>query len=283
MPSGIDQIALLGIRPRKGLGQNYLIDEQHQARIVAAAGLMTKDVVLEIGPGPAVLTDRIARQAGRVVGVELDDRLIEWLQARFAAQPHVEILHGDILKMDVGALMRERLAPGQGYKVIANLPYYITGATIPHLLEADPSPEVTILTLQKEVAERICAAPPEMSLLALGAQLYCEVSIAAIIPAGAFRPRPNVDSAVVRFVRHSEPLLPDVPSKVFFRQARAGFSQRRKQLRNSLAAGLNIPAAEAEARLRTAGIDPQRRAETLTVLEWGSLARVELAMAAGPS
>ncbi len=293
------QLSALGIHPKKGLGQNFLVDPAHRARIVAAADLTPDDIVLEIGPGPGVLTELIAQQAGRVIAVELDDRLIPFLRDRFASQPHVTIVHGDILKTDVGALMEEfpfsnfevrflngEAADGESanqkskiknpkskYKVLANLPYYITSAAIRHLLESTPPPELLVLTVQREVAERMVAAPPEMSLLALGVQFYCTGRIVARIPAGAFYPAPKVESAVVRLDRRAEPAAPGVTADAFFRVARAGFSQPRKQLRNSLAAGLGLAPADVEAWLAAAGIDPRRRAETLTLGEWGALAR----------
>ena len=213
------QLSALGIRPKKGLGQNFLVDPAHRARIVAAAELTRDDTVLEIGPGPGVLTELIAEQAGRVIAVELDDRLIPLLRNRFASQPHVSIVHADILKVDVGALMTKdegrkpswtsaRLPSSVvqsfvGYKVIANLPYYLTSAVIRQLLESTPPPERLVLTVQREVAERMVAAPPEMSLLALGVQFYCTGQIVEKIPAGAFYPVPKVDSAVVRLDRRA--------------------------------------------------------------------------------
>ena len=284
--SSFAQFSALGIRPKKGLGQNFLVDPAHRGRIVAAADLTRDDTVLEIGPGPGVLTELIAEQAGRVIAVELDDRLIPLLRNRFANQPNVSIVHADILKVEVGALMTKdegrRTDTGAssvfgrssfvGYKVVANLPYYLTSAVIRQLLESTPPPERLVLTVQREVAERMVAAPPEMSLLALGVQFYCTGQIVEKIPAGAFYPVPKVDSAVVRLDRRPEPAAPGVTSEAFFRVAKAGFSQPRKQLRNSLAAGLRLAPAAAEAWLTAAGIDPQRRAETLTLTEWGALA-----------
>jgi len=286
----LTQLASLGIHPKKGLGQNFLIDPEHRARIVAAAELTSADTVLEVGPGPGVLTELIAEQAGRVIAVELDDRLMPLLRNRFADQPHVSIVHADILKVDVGKLVSEstnqrinespdgetRITHHASrithYKVIANLPYYITSAAIRHLLESAPPPELLVLTVQREVAERMVAAPPEMSLLALGVQFYCTARIVGRIPAGAFYPAPKVESAVVRLDRRAEPVVPGVTSEAFFRAARAGFSQPRKQLRNSLAAGLGLAPVAVERWLAAVGIDPRRRAETLTLTEWGALA-----------
>ncbi len=282
----LPHLAALRIRPKKSLGQNFLVDAAHRGRIVAAAELTQDDTVLEIGPGSGELTALIAQQAGRVVAVELDDRLIPLLHERFAAQPHVTIVHGDILELDIGAVMtkderpRTEEAPALvlrpssfvGYKVIANLPYYITSAAIRHLLESDPPPDLLVLTVQREVAERMVASPPEMSLLALGVQFYCTGQIVDRIPAGAFYPAPKVDSAVVRLVRRPDPAAPEVTAEAFFRVARAGFSQPRKQLRNSLAAGLGMSPAQVEAWLNSAGVGPQRRAETLSLEEWGKVA-----------
>jgi 16S rRNA (adenine1518-N6/adenine1519-N6)-dimethyltransferase len=273
------QLSALGIHPRKGLGQNFLVDPVHRGRIVAAAQLAPEDAVLEIGPGPGVLTELLLQQAGRVVAVELDDRLIPFLRKRFAGYPNLSIVHGDILKLDVTRLMSDsaitdQTAAPSSYKVVANLPYYITGAVIPHVLEAGQPPVLTVVTVQREVAERMIARPPDMSLLALGVQFYCQAEIVDRIPAGAFYPAPKVDSAVVRMRRRTEPAVSGVIGEQFFRVARAGFGQRRKQLRNSLAAGLRAPPPQAETWLRAAGVDPQRRAETLTIEEWGALAKV---------
>lgn len=274
-----------GIRPKKGLGQNFLVDPAYRERIVAAAALTPNDTVLEVGPGPGLLTDLIAEQGSRVVAVELDDRLIPLLHERYVQRPNVTIVHADILKVDVGALMVEagdrkleaaadrRGASDLRYKVVANLPYYITAAVIRHLLETEPPPELLVLTVQREVAERMVAGPPRMSLLALGVQFYCTAQIVVRIPAGAFYPTPKVDSAVVRLARREQPVTPGLAAAAFFRVARAGFSQPRKQLRNSLAAGLGLAPPEAERWLSGAGIDPRRRAETLTLEEWGALAQ----------
>jgi 16S rRNA (adenine1518-N6/adenine1519-N6)-dimethyltransferase len=270
-------------RPKKSLGQNFLIDQVHRARIVAAGELSRADAVLEIGAGDGSLTALIAAQAGRVVAVELDGRLIAGLRERFEQDPHVAIVQGDILDVEVGELMARYalphpapVAPEGGqvapYKVIANLPYYITSHAIRRLLESPNPPSLMVLTVQREVGERIASAPPRMSLPALSAQFYCRVEVIDRIPAGAFRPRPKVDSAVLRLERRREPLLPGVSAEEFFGVARAGFHQPRKQLRNSLAAGLKVSPEQAAGWLTDSGISPQRRAETLSMEEWGRLA-----------
>jgi 16S rRNA (adenine1518-N6/adenine1519-N6)-dimethyltransferase len=272
-------------RPKKSLGQNFLVDPVHRARIVAAADLASYDVVLEVGPGDGSLTSLIAAQAGRLIAVELDQRLIAVLRERFATQPHVTVLHGDILAMDIAEMMRPGgSGPGElpatdedarcSFKVIANLPYYITGAVIRKLLELPEPPSLLVLTVQREVAERIVAAPPDMSLLAVSVQYYCAAQIVDRIPAEAFRPSPKVDSAAIRLLRRREPLFPHLRTRDFFDLVRAGFCQPRKQLRNSLAHGLGMSSGQASAWLQDAGVSPQRRAETLALEEWGRICEV---------
>jgi 16S rRNA (adenine1518-N6/adenine1519-N6)-dimethyltransferase len=258
-----------GLRPSKGLGQNFLEDNAALRKIAAQADLTPEDAVLEIGPGLGSLTRYLALAAGRVTAVELDASLFPALRAVLAPYPNVRLVQGDILALSPAGLM----AAG-GYVVVANLPFYITSAVIRHLLGADPRPRRLVLTVQREVAARICAAPGDMSLLALSVQVYARPEIAAHIPAQAFYPAPKVDSAVVCLEVYPQPVIPTARLEGFFRLARAGFSQKRKTLRNSLSGGLAIPAAEAAARLAAAGIDPQRRAETLSLEEWGKLVEV---------
>ena len=254
-----------GIDPKRSLGQNFLVAENHLDQIVAAADLSPDDAVLEIGPGLGTLTARLAAQAGAVVAVELDDRLIELLRADFADRPHVTIVHGDILKLDPAALV----PADRPYKVVANLPYYITSAVLRHLLEADRRPDLAVVMVQREVAERICAGPGDLSLLAVSVQFYAAPRIVHHVPAGAFYPPPKVDSAVLRLDVRPQPAVVDVSPAAFFAAARAGFGQKRKQLANSLAAGLALPKTAVVAALVQAGVDPTRRAETLTLAEWG--------------
>ncbi len=257
-----------GLRPKKGLGQNFLVEEVALQRIVAAGDLNQDDAVLEIGPGLGALTRRLAEAAGRVVAVEIDDRFLPVLQEQLAGTGNVEVVEGDILQLDPAALM------GGPYKVVANLPYYITAAVLRHLLETTPQPSLMVLTVQLEVAQRLTAQPGDMSLLAISVQFYGQVRQVARIKAGSFYPRPEVDSAVVRVDLGQEPSLSGVDEQHFFRLVRAGFSQRRKQLHNSLRAGLGVPSDEIEALLNAAGIDGRRRAETLSLAEWGRLAQV---------
>ena len=259
------------LRPRKGLGQHFLTSETHLRQIVEAAQLTRDDLVLEIGPGLGSLTRRLAEAAGHVVAVELDEQFVSILQSLLGGPQNVTILHGDILKLWPSELLSRYPGDASCYKVVANLPYYITGAILRHLLEASPSPQVLVLTVQREVAERICAAPPRMSLLAVSVQFHAEPELLSVIPAGAFYPRPKVDSAVVRLWPRQQPEAAVEDVERFFSVARAGFGQRRKQLRNSLSAGLGLSTREVEDALTRAGIDFRRRAETLTLAEWAEL------------
>ncbi len=270
-----------GLHLKKRLGQNFLADPVHLDRIVAAAELGLDDVVLEIGPGVGTLTARLARQAGQVIAVELDAGLLPALRETLAPYPNVTIVQGDILVLNPFQLIIDNCPfTIDNYKVVANLPYYITSAAIRHLLSASVRPELIVLTVQREVAQRIIAKPPEMSLLAVSVQLFAQPEIVARIPAGAFYPPPKVDSAILRLRPWQHPPV-ELPSEdLFFEVVRAGFGQRRKQLRNSLKSGLSMPAERVEAMLQAAGIAPERRAETLTLDEWGRLAQ-EYAQRAG--
>jgi 16S rRNA (adenine1518-N6/adenine1519-N6)-dimethyltransferase len=258
-----------GITPKKSLGQNFLHDPNALEKIVEIADIMPKATVLEIGPGTGRLTHILAREAARVIAVEIDDRLIPLLQSEFAALPHVEVIHGDILDLDLTG----RLA-GEPYVVVANLPYYITSAILRHLFEKmSPRPQRIVVTVQREVAERLVAAPGDMSLLAVSVQFYGKPQIAMHLKPAAFWPRPDVESAVVRIDVYATPPV-DVPGEqAFFRVVRAGFGQKRKQLRNALSAGLRLDKTQADHLLIQSGIDPQRRAETLSLEEWAALTR----------
>ena len=258
-----------GLNPKKSLGQNFLLDQAALRKITEAAEIPVDGEVLEIGPGLGSLTRYLAQVARRVVAVELDGNLIPVLQEVLAPYPQVEIIHGDILKQDPAKLMGV-----PGYRVVANIPYYITSAVIRHLLESTVKPTSMVLTMQKEVAERICAEPGEMSLLALSVQVYGEPKQVARIPAGAFYPPPNVDLIVLKMDLFPEPRIPNGELTAFFRLAKAGFSQKRKTLRNSLAGGMGWKPEQSEEILKTAGIDPQRRAETLSIDEWKELTAV---------
>jgi 16S rRNA (adenine1518-N6/adenine1519-N6)-dimethyltransferase len=254
-----------GLSPKKGLGQNFLIDPSALQRIVDSADIQPQDAVLEIGPGLGSLTRHLACAARQVVAVELDEAFIPILQDVLADFKNVRIVQGDMLEQDPAALMPD------GYLVVANIPYYITSAIIRHLLESKVKPSRLVLTMQREVCDRICAAPGDLSLLALSVQVYGKPQMAVRIPAGAFYPPPKVDSASLRVDLYPQPLIPEQYLELFFRLARAGFSQKRKTLRNSLSGGMHWSTAQATELLQQAGIDPQRRAETLSLPEWKAL------------
>ena len=255
-----------GLHADKRLGQNFLQDPFALEKIANAAEIQADDCVLEIGPGLGSLTRYLAVSARKVAAVELDRDLLAPLKTVLTPHPNVTVTHGDILELHIADLVDQ-----PNYIVAANIPYNITSAIIRHLLESEPKPRRIVLTIQKEVAERICAKPGDMSLLALSVQVYGEPRLMAKIPAGAFHPIPNVDSAILRIDIHPQPLIPAEMLPIFFKFIKAGFSQKRKTLRNSLSSGLHIKPAEAETLLNTANIDPMRRAETLSIEEWHQL------------
>lgn len=260
-----------GIAPRQSLGQNFLFDEGLLGRIVAAADLSPGDAVLEIGPGLGALTRQLAQAAGRVTAVELDDRLLPVLRYELEPFNNVELVHGDILTFDIAAHF------DRPFVVVANVPYYITGAILRRLLESHPRPKRIVMTVQREVADRLTAVPPRMSLLAVSVQYYGSVRLAGAVKAGAFWPRPEVDSAYIRIdvdERHLSGGAEEPGSRgeeeAFFRVVRAGFSEKRKQLKNNLRR-LGLSDEAIAAALEAASIDGRRRAETLEVAEWQTL------------
>jgi 16S rRNA (adenine1518-N6/adenine1519-N6)-dimethyltransferase len=258
-----------GLRPRKDLGQNFLADPVALDRIAAAADLAPEDIVLEVGAGLGTLTRLLAERAGRVLAVELDSHLVEILRSQLAGSSNVEIIQGDVLNLPELGLTH------LAYKVVGNLPYYITSAVLRHFLEREPRPRLMVVTVQREVAERIVAKPGDMSLLAVSVQFYGQPRIAARIPAGAFYPPPQVDSAVLRLDVAEQPtvaLAREIDERTFFRTVRAGFAQKRKTLRNALSAGLGLSPGQVEERMAQIGLDPRRRAETLSLEEWAQVA-----------
>jgi 16S rRNA (adenine1518-N6/adenine1519-N6)-dimethyltransferase len=257
------------LHPKKRLGQNFLIDEAGLAKVAAAADLGPADTVLEIGAGLGSLTRHLAPLVQRVVAVEVDDALLPVLEVTLQGYDNVELIRADILRLD---LARTAGLP-DGYKVAANIPYYITSAVIRQLLESPVRPSIIVLTVQREVAERIMAEPGDMNLLAISVQFYSHPHRMARLPAGAFYPAPAVDSDVIRLDVRAEPAEEVADVDHFFRVVKAGFSQKRKQLRNSLSGGLRLEPPEVDALLTAANISPQRRAETLSLAEWGAVAR----------
>jgi 16S rRNA (adenine1518-N6/adenine1519-N6)-dimethyltransferase len=252
---------------KKHLGQHFLVDPNVLDRILDAADLSSADTVLEVGPGLGLLTQALARRCGRVVAIEVDRRLIAVLGETLAGLTNVEIVPADVLTVDPAAL-----ADGP-YLVVANLPYYITSPVLRHFLEAARQPDRLVVMVQKEVADRIVAKPGALSVLAISVQVYGTPRIVTVVPPSAFLPPPEVASAVLRIDVHPTPLVAPDEREWFFKVVNAGFSHPRKQLHNALAQALWFEPGGAMAALEAAGIDPMRRAQTLSIDEWRRLAR----------
>lgn len=250
--------------PNKSLGQHWLKDRLILEAIADCADLSPGDTVLEIGPGLGTLTSVLLKRSERVVAVEFDPELARKLPAQFPGK-RLQVDHADILDYDLDALPA-------GYKVVANVPYYITSKIVQKLSEARNPPSIAVLLVQKEVAERIAAKAGDMSILAVASQLYFEAELGPLVPAAYFTPPPKVDSQVVVLARRQEALFPGMNEKKFFRFVRAGFSAKRKKLRSSLAGGLGMDKGDVEVILKEAGIDPNDRAEALSLDDWHRLA-----------
>lgn len=274
------------------LGQHFLRDRGVRDRIIAAARLGREDTILEIGAGRGELTLALAPRVRRVVAVEKDPRLAAALAAALAHRGlgNVTVVTGDILKLFPGepdsessSLLPGKLALPAHYRVVANIPYYLTSRLIRRLLESPHPPAEIILMVQREVAERLTARPPRMNLLAISAQLYGEPEMLFAVPRAAFSPQPWVDSALISIRSISPRTLrrAGLSAGEFFRVVRAGFAGRRKTIANALARGLVAPKDEIAALLRRAGVDAARRSETLTIGEWFSVTRLIREMTPG--
>jgi 16S rRNA (adenine1518-N6/adenine1519-N6)-dimethyltransferase len=262
------------VQPKKSLGQNFMHDPNMLDKIIATAGVTNQDTVLEIGPGTGTLTARLALVARQVIAVEVDERMYDILFDQFEKTSNVRLILQDILRTDLAAIIGD-----QPYVVVANVPYYITSAILQHLFESKRPPQRATIVMQYEVAERIIAEPKDgdMSLLAVSVQFYGQPRLVSRLNKALFWPRPEVDSALLRIDLYETPPV-DVPSaKQFFRVVKAGFSQKRKQLRNAVSAGLHMESSQADVYLKAANIDPQRRAETVSLEEWAALTRVIMA------
>ena len=252
-------------RPSKGLGQNFLVDKHVLDKIIAAADLKKDDTVLEVGPGVGTLTQELAQKAGDVIAVEKDETMIEILKETLENLQNVKVINNDILKFN----------PPEKYKLIANIPYYLTSPLIRKFLEEKNRPEEIVLMIQKEVAQRICSNPPDMSILAVSVQFYADAKIISYVSKGCFLPVPKVDSAIIKIVPHS----PSFPRKressefndLFFKVVKAGFSHPRKQIHGNLSKTLKLIKGQTEKMLFEAGIKPSQRAETLSMDNWINL------------
>lgn len=268
----------LGLRARKSLGQHFLVDREVLEKVASAAELGTSDIVIEVGPGLGVLTKELAKRAGFVIAVELDDRLAAILKQDMTAAKNVSVINEDILRIDPAALIeKQKLSlpdlkdKPDNYKVVANLPYYITSAVLRYFLEAPLKPRLMVVMLQKEVAEVIVAEPGKMSMLSVSVQFYGKPQIVSYVPAESFHPAPEVDSAILRIDVYPRPPIAVDEIDDFFGLVRAGFCAPRKQLINTLAQGLGLSKPEALSLLDRADIIYKRRAETLSVEEWQRL------------
>jgi 16S rRNA (adenine1518-N6/adenine1519-N6)-dimethyltransferase len=263
---------MINFRPKKSLGQHFLINESVAECILSAARLNQKDVVVEVGSGRGILTKKLAERIAKVIAVELDTRLVSMLNKKLGAFPNVTIVHADILKITPERLLKENvnsLVPAkQVYKVVANLPYYIASPILWHFLRAESKPSLMVIMVQKEVGEAIAAAPGKMTQLSIGVQFYSKPAIITYVPAKDFRPMPKVDSVVLRLDVYSKPPVKVTNEAGFLDIIHCGFNSPRKQLRNSLAHALAISPNKVCQLLEEIGIDATRRAETLTLEEW---------------
>jgi len=276
---------LASIRPRKRFGQHFLVDERILTDILSAAELNPVDTIVEVGPGLGILTKELAKRAARVIAVEIDARLVSILGKKISSFGNVRIVHGDILRMPPAQLLEiaqsvphnveEDLevcpSPRKNYKVVANLPYYITSPVLRHFLEASAKPSLMVVMVQREVGEAIVAAAGRMSLLSLRIQFYSKPTIIAYVPPESFSPPPSVDSVILRLDVYPNPPVEVSDVASFFDIITDGFSSPRKQLRNSLAQALGMPPKQVAPLLEKAGVEARRRAESLNLEEWKRL------------
>ena len=254
-------------RPRKSLGQHFLNDASILDSIVEAAELTVADTALEVGPGLGALTRLLVHSAGQVVTIELDAALATALPARLGNPANLTSITGDARSADIAGLV----GPGTAFKVLANLPYYAANPIIRRFLEIPPHPQLMVVMVQREVAQTMVAEPGKMGILSVAVQYYARPSLVCDVPPQAFHPQPKVSSAVVKLELYAESPVAVANPSAFFELVRAGFSARRKQLRNSLSQGLGEPPEQTGELLESAGLDGRRRAETLSLEEWTAL------------
>jgi len=249
------------VTTKKSLGQHWLYDDAALGAMIIGADVRAGDTVLEVGPGLGTLTEKLLDTGAKVHCVEFDEALIPPLKKKFRSYDNFVIEQADILKFDFNKLP-------SGYRIAANIPYYLTSNLLRLICESPVHFARAALLMQKEVAERVCARPGSMSILSISVQFYCEVVLGEVVPAELFTPPPKVDSQILKLQYREEPLYPDVDTKIFFRLVKAGFSERRKMLRSSLSGGLGIDKSQAEALLNKAKIDPSLRAQALSLNQW---------------
>lgn len=260
------------LRILKNLGQNFLIDEKVLGAIVKSADIGKGDIVLEIGPGLGVLTKEISKKCGKVIAIEKDRKLAEFLEElknKKLLGDNVEIINGDILKLNIEEIIKKHGASGD-YKLVSNIPYYITSPVIKLFLENKIQPKLIILLIQKEVAERICATAGKMSILALSVQIYGQPEIVDFVSRVSFYPQPEVNSAILKIKNIKKNFSDDCYKKVF-KMIKIGFSSKRKKLVNNFSAGLDVEKNQAGEMLKKAGINPNLRAQELNLEDWERL------------
>lgn len=250
-------------RPKKSLGQHWLHDIDALQAMIEAADVRSGDIVLEIGPGLGTLTKELCKVATKVIAVEFDELLAQELPFRVPSE-NLEVRQGDILSFDFGSLPR-------GYKVVANIPYYLTSNLIRRMCESANPFSMAALLVQREVAERVCAEAGKTSLLSISTQFYCKVGLGPVVPADLFTPPPKVDSQILMLEYRDKPLFRDVDTIKFFKLVKAGFSERRKKLRSSLSGGLHISKDQSDELLQKAGISGHLRAQNLSLEQWYEL------------
>ncbi len=255
------------IDAKKSLGQNFLINQGIIDKIIKAGEISSKDIVIEVGPGTGNLTRALIETGARIIAIEKDHRLIEDLEAEFSAV-QIEIVEADVLELGTETLIGNWELKNGNYKIIANLPYYITSHFIRTVLENWPSPSLLVLMVQKEVAKRIMAKPPEMNLLALSVQYYAIPEIVAYVSRGSFRPMPEVDSAVIKLTPRTEYPLTAEKEELFFSIIKSAFAGKRKQLINTLPVVIGKNKQGTAELLTQIGLSPQTRPETVDMAHW---------------
>jgi len=255
------------IRPSKRLGQNFLINKSVIKKVIKATELCSEDIILEIGPGIGTITQELAKEAKKVITVEKDPKMVEILKEALKGFENIEVIQGDILKYQISKIKDKK------YKIVANLPFYITAPVIRKFLESENPPQEMILIIQKEVAQRICAKPPKMNLLAVSVQFYSRPKIISYVSKKSFWPVPKVDSAIIQIIPPSSVYSSALFREQFFKIVKAGFSQPRKQLANNLTNGLKLNKERVNLWLLKNNIQPSQRAETLNVNDWINLTK----------
>lgn len=251
--------------PKKSLGQHWLHDDASLEAMMSAGDVNSEDIVLEVGPGLGTLTKKLCEKAQKVIAVELDDTLVSELAGRVKAG-NLEVVHQSILEFDLSGLPKD-------YKVIANIPYYLTSNLVRKLLESSNHPSNITLLVQKEVAQRIVAIPGQMSILSVSVQYYASAELKEEVPARLFTPPPKVDSQIIQIIPYAKPLFPDIETEVFFKIVKAGFSEKRKKLRSSLSGALHLSKEIVDTWLQKAEISPDARAQELRLEDWYRLTK----------